>query len=67
MSKKKEIYGIYPRDADKFTNEYIVIVDKKIISHGSDPAEVIKKAKKITKNPLLAKVPPTGWHEQMVL
>jgi hypothetical protein len=64
---KKRIYGIYPKDEDKFANEYIAVVGNKIVSHGKEPAEVLKTAKQIDKNPVLTKVPTRGWREQMIL
>ena len=60
--EKKDL-GIYPRDEDKFAGEYIAVVKNRIIAHGKQIKKVIEQAKKIAKEPLLAKVPTLGWKE----
>jgi len=65
--RKERSLGIYPRDEEKFTGEYIAVVKGKIISHGTDLNKVIASAKKITKKPLLVKVPRRGWKEATIL
>jgi len=66
-SKKIRLLGDYPRDEDKFAGEYIAVVKGKIIAHGKEPKKVIMKAKKVSPDPLLTKVPSKGWKEEMVL
>lgn len=65
--KNKEFIGIYPRDEDEFSGEYIAVVKGKIVAHGKQPKKVIMKAKKFGREPLLTKVPSRGWKEAMVL
>lgn len=65
--KTKKTFGSYPRDEDKFAGEYLAISGGKIIAHGMDPKRVISEGKKISKEPLLTKVPTNGWKEAMVL
>ena len=65
--KNKKIFGNYPQDEDRFAGEYIAVVEGKIVAHGKQPKEVIMKAKKISREPLLTKVPSKGWKEAMVL
>jgi hypothetical protein len=36
MKKDIKIYGLYPKDEDKFKGEYILILGNKILAHNQD-------------------------------
>lgn len=65
--KNRKIFGVYPRDEDKFAGEYIAVVKGKIVTHGRDPRKVFETAKKISHKPLFTKVPSGGWKEMRIL
>ena len=67
MAKKKNFFGLYPQDEDKFAGEYIAIVKGKIVAHGKNPGDVCRKANKFSSKPLLTVVPCGGWRQMRVL
>ena len=46
-------------DTSKYLNQYIVIIDKKVITHGKDIVSMVKPARKKYphKTPCIAKIP----------
>ena len=59
---KKEFNWLssHPKERFKYSGEYIAVVGTRIIAHGKDPIIVLKKAKKYSPDPFLAKVPRKG-------
>ena len=57
MSKNFEAY--LKLDKSKYTNQYIVIVNQKIVATGKDIVSMLKNARKKypTKTPFVAKIP----------
>lgn len=47
----------HPEERLKYKGEYIAVVGEQIVAHGTDFVEVIEKAKKISDDPLIDKVP----------
>ncbi|MEW6609141.1 MAG: DUF5678 domain-containing protein [bacterium] len=41
----------------KYRGEYIAVVREEIVAHGIDFIEVIEKGKKVSDDPLIAKIP----------
>jgi len=49
----------HPMDIAKYGGQYIAVVGRKIVAHGSDFEKVYAKAKKYGDNPLFDKIPNT--------
>jgi len=47
----------HPEEYSKHLGETIAVVKNKIVAHGKDAREVIKKAKELDTDPLITKVP----------
>jgi len=47
----------HQEEKQKYKGEYIAVVGEKIVAHGVNLAEVIAKAKKFSKKPLIAAIP----------
>ncbi len=50
-------FATHPEVLEKYKGEYIAIIGEKIVAHGKNLNQVSKKAEKIEKLPLIAKVP----------
>ena len=55
--KEFEWLGKHPDEEEKYKGEYIAVVGEQIVAHGKDPKFVIETARKLSPNPLIAKVP----------
>lgn len=59
---KKEFNWLssHPKERIKYAGEYIAVVGTSIVAHGKDPEAVLKKARKHSPDPFLAKAPRKG-------
>ncbi|MFH1777237.1 MAG: DUF5678 domain-containing protein [Candidatus Omnitrophota bacterium] len=57
MMKKKKQYKFELIDMNKYRGEWIAFIDGKIFSHGKVLRNVLERAKKTGKEPIIDKVP----------